>query len=81
MTRLGSGSSCAKARVGTLRCDLIGVLARNARHGRGEIAVHLLGGWHRETEWMKLFEAACGLWHRRPDQPWPGRRSPTAQTG
>jgi len=24
------------------------------------ITMHLPEGWHRETEWMTLFEAACG---------------------
>jgi hypothetical protein len=50
----------AKARGATLRRDLIDVAARTARHGRGEITLHLPEGWHRETEWMNLFEAACG---------------------
>ena len=52
--------ACAKARAATLRRDLIGVAARIARHGRGEITLHLPTGWHRETEWMNLFETACG---------------------
>jgi Transposase DDE domain group 1 len=52
--------ACAKARAATLRRDLIDVAARTARHGRGHLTVHLPGGWHRETEWMNLFEAACG---------------------
>ena len=52
--------ACAKARGATLRADLIDVAARIARHGRGEITVHLPEGWHRQTEWMNLFEAACG---------------------
>jgi hypothetical protein len=51
---------CAKARGGTLRRDLIDVAARTARRGRGHITVHLPEGWHREHEWMNLFEAACG---------------------
>ncbi len=34
--------------------------ARVARHGRGEITLHLPEGWHREQEWMNLFEASCG---------------------
>jgi hypothetical protein len=42
-----------------MRRDLIDVAARTARHGRGEITLHLAGGWHREQEWMNLFEAAC----------------------
>jgi hypothetical protein len=52
--------ACAKARGATLRRDLISVAARIARHGRGHIILHLPGEWHRETEWMNLFEAACG---------------------
>jgi Transposase DDE domain group 1 len=50
----------AKARGATLRRDLIDVAARTARHGRGEITLHLPEGWHREQEWMNLFEAATG---------------------
>ncbi len=50
----------AKARGATLRRDLIDVAARTARHGRGEITLHLPEGWHHEQEWMNLFEAACG---------------------
>ena len=52
--------ACAKARAATLRRDLIAVAARIARHGHGHITLHLPGGWHRETEWMNLFETACG---------------------
>jgi hypothetical protein len=52
--------ACAKARGATLRRDLISVAARVARHGRGQITVHLPQDWHRQTEWMSLFEAACG---------------------
>ena len=69
----------AKARGATLRRDLIDVAARTARHGRGHITLHLPEGWHRETEWMNLFEAACGPPAAgRPDQPRPGHRAPTA---
>jgi hypothetical protein len=50
----------AKARGATLRRDLIDVAARTARHGRGHITLHLPEGWHREQDWMSLFEAACG---------------------
>ncbi len=50
----------AKARGATIRRDLIDVAARTARHGRGEISLHLPEGWHRQAEWMNLFEAACG---------------------
>ena len=52
--------TCAKARGATLRRDLIDVAARTARHGRGHITLHLPEEWHREQEWMHLFEAACG---------------------
>jgi hypothetical protein len=52
--------ACAKARGHTLRRDLIDVAARTARHGRGHLTLHLPEGWHREQEWMNLFEAACG---------------------
>jgi hypothetical protein len=55
----------AKARGATLRRDLIDVAARTARHGRGHITVHLPEGWHRQAEWMNLFEAAC-----RPPPAW-----------
>ena len=49
----------AKARAATIRRDLIAVAARTARSGRGHITLHLPRGWHREQEWMNLFEAAC----------------------
>jgi Transposase DDE domain group 1 len=52
--------ACAKARAATLRRDLISVAARIARHGRGQITLHLPEDWHRESEWMSLFETACG---------------------
>jgi hypothetical protein len=50
----------ARARGATLRRDLLDVAARTARHGRGHITLHLPQGWHREHQWMTLFEAACG---------------------
>ena len=52
--------ACAKARGATLRRDLIDVAARTARHGRGHLTLHLPEGWHREQEWMNLFDATCG---------------------
>jgi len=54
------GLAWARARGATLRRDLIDVAARAARRGRGEITLHLPAGWHREQDWMSLFEAACG---------------------
>jgi hypothetical protein len=50
----------ARARGATLRRELIDVAARTARHGRGHITLHLPDSWHREQDWMSLFEAACG---------------------
>ena len=50
----------ATARGATIRGQLIGVAARISRHGRGEITLHLPEDWHREQDWMNLFEAACG---------------------
>jgi DDE family transposase len=50
----------AKARAATIRRDLIAVAARTARHGRGHLTLHLPEGWHREQEWLNLWEAACG---------------------
>jgi hypothetical protein len=51
----------AKARGATIRAHLISVAARTARHGRGQITLHLPDGWHRERDWLSLFDAACGL--------------------
>jgi len=36
------------------------VAARLARRGRSQLTLHLPQYWHRESEWMSLFEAACG---------------------
>jgi hypothetical protein len=55
-----AGPVHARARGATIRRQLITVAARIARHGRGHITMHLPQGWHREHEWMSLFEAACG---------------------
>ena len=61
----------ANARRATLRADLISIAARTARHGRGPLTMNLPEDWHREHEWMNLFEAACGPPAHRPDQPRP----------
>ena len=50
----------AAARGATIRSHLIAVAARVARHGRGDITLHLPEGWHREQEWLSLFEASRG---------------------
>ena len=50
----------AKARGATIRRDLIAVAARTGRHGRGHLTLHLPEGWHREQEWLNLWDTACG---------------------
>ena len=50
----------ARARGATIRAGLIDVAARLARHGRGQLTLHLPQYWHRQSEWLALFEAACG---------------------
>jgi hypothetical protein len=55
-----AGRRHARARAATIRGDLIAVAARTARHGRGRLTIHLPEGWHREHEWLNLWEAACG---------------------
>ena len=50
----------ARARGATIRADLIDVAARAARRGRGHLTLHLPQDWHRQAEWLNLFEAACG---------------------
>jgi hypothetical protein len=37
-----------------------GAPGRLARHGHGHLALHLPLGWHREHDWMSLFQAGCG---------------------
>ena len=49
----------AKARGATIRRDLITIAARTARHGRGQITIHLPEHWHHQAEWLNLFDAAC----------------------
>jgi hypothetical protein len=52
--------SHARARGATIRADLIDVAARTARHGRGQLTLHLPRQWHHEAAWMDLFRAGCG---------------------
>ena len=54
-----AGGFHGRARGATLRSHLITVAARIARHGRGQITLHLPQGWHREQEWLNLFDASC----------------------
>jgi hypothetical protein len=49
----------ARARTSTIRRDLVSVAARIARHGRGRVTLHLPEAWHREHEWLSLWQA-CG---------------------
>jgi hypothetical protein len=55
-----AGLPHAKARAATIRRDLISIAARTARHGRGHLTLHLPEAWHREQEWLNLWDAACG---------------------
>ena len=55
-----AGGFHASARGAIDRIHLITVAARIARRGRGHIALHLPQDWHREQEWLSVFEAACG---------------------
>jgi hypothetical protein len=55
-----AGRCHARARAATIRRDLITVAGRAARHGRGRLTLHLPESWHREHEWLNLWEAACG---------------------
>ena len=48
------------ARGATIRADLINVAARIARTGRGHLTLHLPRGWHRQHDWLALFQAGCG---------------------
>jgi hypothetical protein len=55
-----AGRPYAKARTATVRRDLITMPARTARHGRGNLILHLPAGHHREQAWLNLWADACG---------------------
>jgi hypothetical protein len=55
-----AGGRHAKARTATIRRDLVTVGARTARHGRGNLVLHLPAGHHREQAWQNLWTEACG---------------------
>ncbi len=55
-----AGPCYAKARTATVRRDLITVPGRTARHGRGNLTLHLPEGHYREHAWLSLWTAACG---------------------
>jgi hypothetical protein len=55
-----AGTRYARARTATVRRDLITMPARIARHGRGNLLLHLPAGHHREQAWLNLWTEACG---------------------
>jgi hypothetical protein len=55
-----AGTRYAKARTATVRRDLITMPARIARHGRGNLVLHLPAGHHREQAWQNLWTDAAG---------------------
>jgi len=55
-----AGRRYAKARTATVRRDLVAIAARIARHGRGNLVLHLPDGHHRGQSWLNLWTEACG---------------------
>ena len=55
-----TGTRYAKARTATIGRDLITMPGRTARHGRGNLILHLPAGHHREQAWLNLRADACG---------------------
>lgn len=55
-----AGTRYAKARTATVRRDLITMPARIARHGRGNLTLHLPAGHHRQQAWASLWTDAAG---------------------
>ncbi len=55
-----AGTRYAKARTATVRRDLVALGARIARHGHGNLVLHLPAGHHREQAWLNLWAEACG---------------------
>jgi Transposase DDE domain group 1 len=55
-----AGTRYARARTATVRRDLIAMPARIARHGHGNLILHLPAGHHREQPWRNLWNDACG---------------------
>jgi hypothetical protein len=54
-----AGRPWARARTATIRRDLVTIAARTARHGRGNLVLHLPAGHHREQAWLNLWTEAC----------------------
>jgi hypothetical protein len=55
-----AGRRHARARTATIRSDLVTMPARTARHGRGNLVLHLPAGHHRGQAWLNLWTEACG---------------------
>jgi hypothetical protein len=55
-----TASRYAKARTATIRRDLITIGARTARHGRGNLVLHLPAVHHRQHAWQNLWTETCG---------------------
>jgi hypothetical protein len=55
-----TGSRYAKARTATVRRDIVTMPGRTARHGRGNLTLHLPAGHHREHARQNLRAEACG---------------------
>jgi hypothetical protein len=55
-----TASRYARPRTATIRRDLITIGARTARHGRGNLVLHLPAGHHREQAWQNLRTETCG---------------------
>ncbi len=55
-----AGRRYARARTATVRRDLVAMPARTARHGRGNLILHLPEGHHREQAWQNLWTQTCG---------------------
>ena len=55
-----AGRRYAKARTATIRRDLVTMPARTARHGRGNLVLHLPAGHHREQAWQNLWTETSG---------------------
>ena len=55
-----AGRRYSKARTATIRRDLVTIGARTARHGRGNLTLHLPAGQHREHAWLNLWTETTG---------------------
>ena len=58
--RTGDNPARSLPRTSTIRRDLVAIGARTARHGRGNLTLHLPAGHHREQAWLNLWTESCG---------------------